>query len=68
VRFLVDVRRIDDDRIEGVVTPEGEHRGRAFSGWLELIHLLEPDPGDGADGATPTVVPAGVPSADGRRQ
>ncbi|MGH7749377.1 MAG: hypothetical protein ACREQ5_32110 [Candidatus Dormibacteria bacterium] len=53
MRFTVEVHRIDDDRVAGIVMPDGQDRGLAFSGWLELIHLLEPLPVDGerTDGA-----------------
>ena len=42
MRFLIDVRWTPDDRVEGVVVPEGGEVGSAFSGWMELISLLEP--------------------------
>ena len=42
MRFLIDVRWTPDDRVEGVVVPEGGEAGSAFSGWMELLSLLEP--------------------------
>lgn len=42
MRFMIDVRWTPDDRVEGVVVPEGREVGSAFSGWMELISLLEP--------------------------
>jgi hypothetical protein len=42
VRFLIDVLRTEDDRVEGVVTREGGETPVRFSGWLELMHVLEP--------------------------
>jgi hypothetical protein len=42
MRFLIDVRRTPDDRVEGVVLPEGGEVGSTFSGWMELLSLLEP--------------------------
>jgi hypothetical protein len=42
MRFLIDVRWTPDDRVEGVVVPEGGGAGSAFSGWMELLSLLEP--------------------------
>jgi hypothetical protein len=42
MRFVIDVRWTPDDRIEGVVVPEGAGAGSSFSGWMELISLLEP--------------------------
>jgi hypothetical protein len=40
VRALVDIRRDDDGRVVGHVTQPGGAPVR-FSGWLELLHLLE---------------------------
>jgi hypothetical protein len=54
MRYLIDVRRTPDDRVEGVVLPEGGEVGSTFSGWMELLSLLEPPrqaPGQAA--ATP---------------
>jgi hypothetical protein len=42
MRFLIDVQRTPDDRVEGVVLPEGGEVGSTFSGWMELLSLLEP--------------------------
>lgn len=42
MRFQVDVRRTPDDRVEGFVVPEGAEVGLSFSGWMELLSLLEP--------------------------
>jgi hypothetical protein len=42
MRFMIDVRWTPDDRVEGVVVPEGRDVGSAFSGWMELLSLLEP--------------------------
>lgn len=52
MRFVVDVRRTPDDRVEGVVVPEGAEIGLSFSGWMELLSLLEPPrrAGDSASG------------------
>jgi hypothetical protein len=48
VRVLLDIRRDGDGRVVGHVTgPGGEPE--QFSGWLELLHLLE----DHADGMIP---------------
>ncbi len=41
VRWTIELRRAEDDRIEGVLTREGADRGEAFSGWLDLIWHLE---------------------------
>jgi hypothetical protein len=42
MRYLIDVRRTPDDRVEGVVLPEGGEVGSTFSGWMELLSLIEP--------------------------
>jgi hypothetical protein len=48
VRVLLDIRRDGDGRVVGRVTGPGGAPER-FSGWLELLHLLE----DHADGTIP---------------
>jgi hypothetical protein len=40
VQVLMDIRRDGDGRVIGQVTPLGGAPVR-FSGWLELLHLLE---------------------------
>ena len=45
---MIELRQTPDDRVEGVVFPEGHEEGSAFSGWLELLSLLEP-PADADD-------------------
>jgi hypothetical protein len=52
VRVLVEMRRDGGGRVTGVVTPDGE-APRCFTGWLELLHLLEAhtDSDDGQQGA-----------------
>jgi hypothetical protein len=42
MRYVVELQRTPDDRVEGVVLPEGCEVGAPFSGWLELLSLLEP--------------------------
>lgn len=42
MRYVIELRRTADDRVEGVVLPEGEEVASPFSGWLELLSLLEP--------------------------
>jgi hypothetical protein len=39
-RFLLDIGRDDDDRVAGMLARAGE-TPVAFSGWLELLRLLE---------------------------
>jgi hypothetical protein len=42
VRFIVDLTPVED-RVEGVVDKEGSPDPHPFSGWLELLRLLEAD-------------------------
>jgi hypothetical protein len=54
VRVLVEMRRDGGGRVTGIVMPDGG-APREFTGWLELIHLLEAhtdsnDEQRGADG------------------
>jgi hypothetical protein len=42
MRYVIELRRTPDDRVEGVVLTEGHEVGAPFSGWLELLSLLEP--------------------------
>ena len=52
MRFMIDVLHTEDDRVEGIVTREGDPTPVRFSGWLELMHLLEPAThGDGSSHA-----------------
>ncbi|HKH06012.1 MAG TPA: hypothetical protein VKA65_12660 [Acidimicrobiales bacterium] len=39
-RYLLDIGRDDDDRVAGMLSRAGE-TPVAFSGWLELLRLLE---------------------------
>ena len=48
MRFIVELRH-SDDGIEGEVTPEGATEPQHFSGWLELLRLLEPSLERGAE-------------------
>jgi hypothetical protein len=41
LRILIELNRTQDDRVEGVVSTEGSDETRSFSGWLELLALLE---------------------------
>jgi len=41
VRILIELNRTEDDRVEGVVSTEGSDEASSFSGWLELLALLE---------------------------
>jgi hypothetical protein len=54
VRVLVEMRRDGDGRITGVVAPWRGSPRRTFSGWLELIHLLEVHIDDDRDEGTTT--------------
>jgi hypothetical protein len=53
VRYVIDLRRTADNRVEGVLRREGTTQPVPFSGWIELATLLEPPPLD----------PAGEPRA-----
>jgi hypothetical protein len=46
VRFIVELRH-SDDGVEGEVIPEGTTEPQRFSGWLQLLRLLEPPPEPG---------------------
>jgi hypothetical protein len=41
VRFIVELRQTTDG-VEGEVTPAGTTELLHFSGWLELLRILEP--------------------------
>jgi hypothetical protein len=41
LRFIVELRDTNEG-VEGEVTPEGATEPQRFSGWLELLRLLEP--------------------------
>ncbi len=44
MRFVIDLRHTDQG-VEGQVTREGATAAEPFSGWLELLRLLEaPEP------------------------
>lgn len=48
MRFVVELHHLNDG-VEGVVIPQGSDEQVPFSGWLELLRLLEelqPLPGD----------------------
>lgn len=42
MRFVIELRRTEDDRVEGYLTSDGTPEERPFSGWAELMSLLEP--------------------------
>ena len=44
MRYLIELARTDDDRVHGTVSREGVEDAVTFSGWAELLSLLEPDP------------------------
>jgi hypothetical protein len=41
VRILVELRRDATGAVEGSITSEGSDEAEPFSGWLELLRLLE---------------------------
>jgi hypothetical protein len=42
VRYLVDLQRTADNGVEGSLRREGDPDTIRFSGWMELMSLLEP--------------------------
>jgi hypothetical protein len=44
VRYVIELRRTPDDRVEGHLIAEGAAAPAPFSGWMELICLLQPPP------------------------
>jgi hypothetical protein len=40
-RFVIELHRTTTGDVEGVVVPEGTDESWRFSGWLELLRLLE---------------------------
>jgi hypothetical protein len=46
VRFIVELHHTGDG-VDGEVTAEGATESQRFSGWLELLRLLEPPPTQG---------------------
>jgi hypothetical protein len=51
MRYIIDIDDARRDRVEGHVTRESDQVPSSFSGWLELLSLLErPGPGPGDDG------------------
>jgi len=43
MRYLIELARTDDDRVQGTVSREGVEEAVTFSGWAELLSLLEPE-------------------------
>jgi hypothetical protein len=41
MRVVVTLRRDGDGRVDGQVEVDGEHATRRFSGWMELLRLLD---------------------------
>ncbi|HEY2706184.1 MAG TPA: hypothetical protein VGL20_21080 [Candidatus Dormibacteraeota bacterium] len=48
VRYVIDLRRTADNRVEGLLRRGGAVHAMPFSGWMELLSLLEPPPLDPA--------------------
>jgi hypothetical protein len=55
VRYVIELRRTKDDRVEGELMREGISDAAAFSGWAELLSLLEPPPDEPAESEPPAV-------------
>lgn len=41
MRYIIDIDDAQPDRVEGHVTRESDPAPSSFSGWLELLSLLE---------------------------
>ena len=41
MRFIVDLHRTDEGGVEGAVTADEPGEPRYFTGWLELLRMLE---------------------------
>jgi hypothetical protein len=41
-RYLIDLERTADDRIVGVIRRDGLPEPQPFSGWIELLSLMQP--------------------------
>lgn len=58
MRYVIELTPTDDDRVEGVVIRDGLGHAVSFSGWTELMSLLEPPPrgaaAPGKDSAGPS--------------
>jgi hypothetical protein len=52
-RYIIELERTADDRVEGVLGHDGLSEPVPFSGWIELLSLLQPpllaesEPGSG---------------------
>jgi hypothetical protein len=57
MRYVIELTRTRDDRVEGVVIRDGLGHAVGFSGWSELMSLLEPPPLGTADCEQQTVTP-----------
>ena len=44
-RYVIDLERTADDHVEGVLRRDGLSEPVPFSGWIELLSLLEPQHG-----------------------
>ena len=43
-RYIIELEQTPDDRVEGTLRREGAPETVPFSGWTELLSLLEPPP------------------------
>jgi hypothetical protein len=43
-RYIIELEQTPDDRVEGTLHREGAPEPVPFSGWTELLSLLEPPP------------------------
>ena len=52
MRYVIELRRApgDEDRVEGFLLVEGAPTPAPFSGWMELLCLLQPPPEPSGNG------------------
>lgn len=43
-RYIIELEQTPDERVEGTLRRDGELEPVPFSGWTELLSLLEPPP------------------------
>jgi hypothetical protein len=43
-RYIIELEQTPDDRVEGILHRDGLSESVPFSGWTELLSLLEPPP------------------------
>jgi hypothetical protein len=64
VRFVLELTPTEDGRVEGVLVREGSDEPQRFSGWLDLLRLLERSAGHRNVAADPRPGPHGGNDVD----